>query len=116
MEQNKEIYVEQNRIFDETEQSVLLNCMSDLFLREILFSTVDEPMSVLQISKENNIPLRTTYRKVQYLLDSRLLKVSGAISDSGKKFFLYKSRIRSISTRIDNSNVLYVYAVRNSSY
>ncbi len=115
MKQSKKISVGQDRVIDGNLQNVFLDCMSDSSLRDILFTTVDEPKSMLQISKGNNIPLRTVYRKVQYLLDNKLLKISGAISDTGKKFFLYKSRIRSISTKIDDSNILHVYVTRNES-
>lgn len=116
MEQNNPRYGKDiEKVLEENLQNVLLNCMSDLNLRSILFSTIDEPKSMLQISTENSISLRTVYRKVQYLLDNKLLKVSGAVSITGKKFFLYKSRIRSISTKIDDSNNLYVYTVKNCS-
>ena len=115
MEIDKKISTETEKITEENVQKVLLNCMFDLNLRSILFSTIDDPKSMLQLSKENDIPLRTVYRKVQYLLDNKMLKVSGAISDTGRKFFLYKSRIRSITTKIDDINVLHVYVARNST-
>jgi len=105
--------LENEKITEIEVQNLFLNCMADSTLRDILFCTIDEPKPILQISNENGIPLRTVYRKVQYMLDNRLMKISGAITDTGKKFFLYKSRIRSISVKVDSSNNLYVYVNRN---
>ncbi|MDH3502531.1 MAG: ArsR family transcriptional regulator [Nitrosopumilus sp.] len=105
--------VEHEKIIDSELQNAFLNCMADSALRDILFCTIDEPKSILQINKENNIPLRTVYRKMQFLIDNKLIKISGVITDAGKKFFLYKSRIRAINIKIDDSNTLYVYVNRN---
>jgi hypothetical protein len=105
--------LENEKITEIKMQNIFLSCMADSTLRDILFCTIDEPKPILQISNENGIPLRTVYRKVQYMLDNRLMKISGAITDTGKKFFLYKSRIRSISVKVDSSNNLYVYVNRN---
>jgi len=114
MEQTSiKLSTEYEKITDEQLQNTYLNCMSDSALRDILFCTIDEPKSILQINKENNIPLRTVYRKIQFLVDNKLMKISGAITDTGKKFFLYKSRIRAINIKIDDSNTLNVYVDRN---
>ena len=115
MEKNERTNIDFEEIIEENLQTVFLNCMADFNLRSILFSIIDEPKSMLQICQENNIPLRTVYRKIQYLLDNKLLKISGAISYTGKKFFLYKSKIRAISTKIDDSNILSVHYAPNIS-
>lgn len=114
MEQNtKNSNIDSDRIDDKAQQDVLLNCMADSPLRQILLSTTKQPKSILEISKENKIPLRTVYRKIQFLLSKKLIKPSGLIGDSGKKYFLFKSGIKSISAHLDSSNTILVTVNRN---
>ena len=59
---------------------------------------MDKPKSAMEISAESKIPISTVYRRLQSLHDNKLLWISGTISDDGKKYFLYRSRIKSISS------------------
>jgi len=59
---------------------------------------MDKPKSAMEISAESKIPISTVYRRLQSLHDNKLLGISGTISDDGKKYFLYRSRIKSISS------------------
>ena len=86
------------KFVEEDQKDMYLECLSNESIRKILISITDVPKSVIEISNEQNIPLRTVYRKIQFLYDNKLLKISGAITESGKKFFLYKSKIRGISS------------------
>ena len=86
------------KFVEEDQKNMYLECLSDESIRKILISITDIPKSVIEISNEQNIPLRTVYRKIQFLYDNKLLKISGAITESGKKFFLYKSKIKGISS------------------
>ncbi len=52
----------------------------------------------MEITIETQIPMSTTYRKIQTLHDNKLLKTSGTITEDGKKLFLYKSRVRGIQS------------------
>jgi hypothetical protein len=52
----------------------------------------------MEITMETQIPMSTTYRKIQILHDNKLLKTSGIITEDGKKLFLYKSRVRGIQS------------------
>ncbi|QLH03849.1 transcriptional regulator [Nitrosopumilus cobalaminigenes] len=84
-------------IDDEEIRQTFLNIISDNSSRMILDSIIDTAKSILEISDETQVPLRTVYRKIQLFHDSKLLKISGTVTDSGKKYFLYKSKVRSIS-------------------
>ena len=55
------------------------------------------PKSAMEIASDAKIPISTVYRRLQNLHDNKLLAISGQISDDGKKFFLYKSKVRSVS-------------------
>ncbi len=93
-------------VTEDYQKEILLECLSDEPIRKILISIMDIPKSVIEISKEENIALRTVYRKIQYLHDNKILKISGGITENGKKFFLYKSKIKGISSQFLGKEII----------
>lgn len=83
----------------------LLEVVSDRYCRSIIESTINTPKSAQEISIETKIPISTVYRRIQTLHDNKLLHTSGMISHDGKKFFLYKSKIKGIQTIYDNGTI-----------
>lgn len=81
--------------------SKILWILSDSYCRTILQSIKYAPKSCMEISAECRIPISTVYRRTQYLHDQKLVHTSGSISDDGKKYFLYKSRVKSVETQFD---------------
>jgi len=71
-----------------------------------------KPKSATDIVKETKIPISTVYRRLQDLHDNKLLRVSGQISDDGKKLFLYKSKVKAISSTFDG-NLIEIEIVPN---
>ena len=67
----------------------------------ILKAVQETPKSSMEICVESMIPISTISRRVQTLHDLGLLKVSGSISGDGKKYFLYKSKVKSIEAKFD---------------
>jgi len=91
--------LQQGFIIEETERkNSILEILSDNYCRIIIESIMYKPKSVMEITIETQIPMSTTYRKIQILHDNKLLKTSGTITDDGKKLFLYKSRVRGIQS------------------
>jgi predicted transcriptional regulator len=64
-----------------------------------------KPKSAIEITAETRIPISTVYRRIQMLHDNKLLFTSGTISDDGKKFFLYKSKVKGIQSNFNNGQV-----------
>jgi predicted transcriptional regulator len=62
---------------------------------------MDKPKSAMELSSDKKIPISTVYRRLQTLYDAKLLAISGSINEDGKKYFLYKSRVKSISIKCD---------------
>ena len=89
----------------QTTKDTLLDIVADKYSRIILESTMDIPKSAIDLSNECGIPISTTYRRVQRLHAHKLLGISGSISQDGKKYFLYKSKIKSIMTCFNNGLV-----------
>ena len=93
------------KIEDDSKKDALLEIVSDKYCRSILGCVMDKPKSAIEITAETNIPLSTIYRRIQILCDSKLLAVSGALSEDGKKFFLYKNKIKSINTGFSEGKI-----------
>ena len=83
---------------DERKEGIL-EILGDKYCRAIIAATMDRPKCAIEISSETKIPISTVYRRLQFLVDNRLLRISGTISDDGKKYFLYKSRIKAIYSK-----------------
>lgn len=72
----------------------VLEALADAQSRAILFSVIKEGKTAAELAEEHRIPLSSVYKKISDLEDLSLIKVERWIlSDNGKKFKLYKSRI-----------------------
>ena len=93
------------QVQEDTTKDVLLRILADKYSRAILESTMNVPKSAIELSADCKIPISTSYRRVQELHDHKLLGISGSINDDGKKYFLYKSKVRAIMTCFNGSSV-----------
>ena len=93
------------KIEDEERKFALLEILSDKYSRTILDGTLHKPKSAMDIAADANIPISTVYRRLQTLHDNKLMAISGMISDDGKKFFLYKSKVKGILTKYDDGKI-----------
>lgn len=72
----------------------ILEALADAQSRSILFSIIKEGMTALELSEKYRIPLSSVYKKISDLEELTLVKVDKwVLSDGGKKFKVYKSRI-----------------------
>ena len=93
--------VQTQKIIDDEKKQVILEILADKYCKQILHTTLEKPKSAMEISSEKKIPISTVYRRLQTLYDAKLLAISGSINQDGKKYFLYKSRVKSISLNCD---------------
>jgi len=89
------------KIMDDERKQVILEILADKYCKLILHNTLEKPKSAMEISAEKKIPISTVYRRLQTLYDAKLLAISGSINQDGKKYFLYKSKVKSISLKCD---------------
>ena len=101
------------QVQEEVTKDIILRILADKYSRAILDATIDSPKSAIELSAECKIPISTAYRRVQELHDNKLLGISGSINDDGKKYFLYKSKIKSIIAYF-NGGSLEIEIVPNS--
>ena len=90
---------------EEIARDFLLEIQADKYCRAILESASDLPKSAKQLSQECGVPISTAYRRIQQMHDHKILSISGTINEDGKKFFLYKSKIRAIVSLFDAGSV-----------
>jgi len=93
--------IQTRRVEDEERKQVILEILADQYSKQILQTIMDKPKSVMDITAETRIPVSTVYRRIQLLHDNKIVSISGTISDDGKKYFLYRSKIRSVSIICD---------------
>jgi len=106
--------IQTQKIIDDDKKQVILEILADKYCKQILQNTLEKPKSAIEISHEKKIPISTVYRRLQTLYDAKLLAISGSINDDGKKYFLYKSRVKGISLKCD-LEVTTIEIVPNSS-
>ena len=91
-------------IKDDTRKQIYLQIISDQFCVGIVSSIIDRPKTAVEISKVTNIPISTVYRRLQFLQEHKMLKTSGGLNKDGK-YFVYLSKLKTISTFFDGSNM-----------
>ena len=72
----------------------VLDALADAQSRAILFSVIKQGKTAAELAEERRIPLSSVYKKISELEELTLLKVERwVLSESGRKFKVYKSRI-----------------------
>jgi len=88
----KKISLSQLKKYDVNQK--VLEALADAQSRTILFSIVKAGKTANELSDKCRIPLSSVYKKISDLENMALVRVEKLVlSDSGKKFKVYKSRI-----------------------
>ena len=88
----KKVTLSQLKKYDVNQK--ILEALADAQSRSILFSIIKEGMTALELSEKYRIPLSSVYKKISDLEELALVKIDKwVLSDNGKKFKVYKSRI-----------------------
>jgi DNA-binding Lrp family transcriptional regulator len=100
-------------IADPARVQALVQGLADEYSRKIILSAIPSAKSVEDMSRENDIPLSTCYRRVHELLDAQILLVERIIvTPDGKKYELLRSAFRSVNVSFDGG-VMRVEAIVN---
>ena len=72
----------------------VIEALADAESRTILFSIIKKGRTASELSKKYDIPLSSVYKKISDLEELTLIEVEKwLISDKGRKFKVYRSRI-----------------------
>lgn len=94
------------QVVEDEKKKAVLQALLDDQSRLILTSTMLIPKSVIDITREQRIPVTSAYRKVKELKEYGLLKVERiVITEDGKKYELVRSAIRSASVQFDKGTL-----------
>jgi hypothetical protein len=78
--------------------------IADVYARRVLAACVKKAKAVKDISQDTALPLPTTYRHVNRLVEMGLLVIErSALTHDGKRYDLYRSRIRSARMELDGN-------------
>ena len=84
----------------------IVQSLSDEYSRKILLSAISRAKSVEDLSKENDIPLSTCYRRVHELVETQTLVVEKIIvTPDGKKYELLRSAYKTISVNFEDGAI-----------
>ena len=93
-------------IKDEKHKLAIANALIDEYSRKILNSTMENSKSVMDIMREQEIPMTSAYRRIKLLLDNKLIKVEKSLlTDDGKRYYLYRSAIKSVIINYIDGNL-----------
>jgi len=82
----------------------IIESLADAESRAILFSTIKKGKTVTELSYTLKIPLSSVYKKLSELEELSLVQVEKwTLSDKGRKFKVYKSRISKADITITKS-------------
>ena len=76
----------------------VVKVLSDEYSRRIILSIITNSLPMEQISRSENIPISTCYRRLHEMQEFGIIKADKTIiRDDGKKYVCYKSAIKNVS-------------------
>ena len=95
----RKLTLPQLKKYDVTQK--VIEMLADAESRAILFSIINKGKTAGELSKKHRIPLSSVYKKISDLEELTLIKVdSWELSDKGRRFKVYKSRIKNAEINI----------------
>ncbi|WP_433623778.1 helix-turn-helix domain-containing protein [Halomicrococcus sp. NG-SE-24] len=83
----------------------LLRVLGNKYNAEILSAT-NEPKSAQELSDELDIPIATSYRRIEELTEADLLELSGReFSDEGRRTKVYRRDIDSLQVTFETDDI-----------
>ena len=96
----------QMQIEEDGRKKAVIRALLDDQSRMILSATLLASKSVIDITREQKIPITSAYRRVKELKEFGLLKVERIVlTPEGKKFELVRSTIRTASVQFDKGTL-----------
>lgn len=83
----------------------VVRALSEEYSKRIILSTIAKSMSVEQISREQNIPISTCYRRVRELESAGVVKADNITIKDGKKLVSYKTTFKSASISLESGEL-----------
>lgn len=95
----------QIQICENDKKDAVLEILADKHCMKILQYTKHELKSILEMSRDLNIPMSAVYRKIPLLQETNMISTSGEIGTDGRKYFLYKNKVKEIVVTVNGITV-----------
>lgn len=95
----------ENRAVDSSNLGAVLGALEDSDCRQLLAATVDEARSATELSEQCDLPLSTTYRKVEKLTDAGLLAEQIRVCSSGKHTSEYTCTVGAVHLSVESDGI-----------
>lgn len=96
------------RISDPAVTERVAKALTNSDARKIVFATIAKAKSAVELSTELELPVRSVYRYLEELCMLGLLIVERwALIDSGGKYALYRSMIKSVAIKYDSADNIF---------
>jgi DNA-binding Lrp family transcriptional regulator len=94
------------QVSSENKAIEVVKVLSDDYSRKILLSVINNSLPIEEISKEQNIPVSTCYRRVHEMLAFGILKPERTIiREDGKKYICYRAAIKNATIRLESGEL-----------
>ncbi|MHB1908476.1 MAG: ArsR family transcriptional regulator [Nitrososphaerales archaeon] len=94
------------RIESQKVQDAIIRALADEYSRKIILKTIDKAESVEELSRQENIPISTAYRRVNEMKDDGILTIERTIlTEDGKKYELYRSAFKSLEIDLKQGQI-----------
>jgi DNA-binding Lrp family transcriptional regulator len=93
-------------VSDEDKAIEVVKALSDDYSRKILLSIILNSLPIEEISKEQNIPISTCYRRIHEMLHFGVIRPDRTIiREDGKKYVCYKSAIKNATIQMHSGEL-----------
>ncbi len=94
-------------VTDNAKAVEVVKALSDEYSRRIVLSIISASLPIEEISREQNIPISTCYRRIHELQHYGIIKAEKTIiQDDGKKFVCYRSSIKNASISLESGELV----------
>ena len=93
-------------VSDEGKAIEVIRALSDEYCRKIVFSIITTSLPIEEISREQNIPISTCYRRIHEMLHFGIVRPDRTIiREDGKKYVCYKSAIKNARILLESGEL-----------
>lgn len=93
----------------ESERQTVFDVLDDSDCRAILEATSDEPLSAKEVSEACDLPLSSTYRKLEMLTDAGMVEELTRVRQSGKHASEYARLVDDVTVSVTQSGEMAVH-------
>jgi DNA-binding Lrp family transcriptional regulator len=94
------------QVSDDGKAIEVVKVLSDEYSRKILLCIINNSLPIEEISKLENIPVSTCYRRVHEMLQFGIIKPERTIiREDGKKYVCYRSAIKNATIQLESGEV-----------